>query len=658
MLPQAHADARAAITSCLRAAPDAEQPRRLEPAGSASLRGNSQRSTRGLTQIQSVESLFVTSKVVETFFFQGPASDIAGALSRPLLSGASTNTGQRSLPCDISIMGEIVTTKWLSALLGIQPKDCTPDALFATGGMRGFLGQAPGFCGRIKVHPEDFCVNEITLAGEVITVTDKDAEDGSLEFLIPEPSPSQAASSKSAPLSQDVANPGGDGAVRSVLDPGLKKLFHKAACGRGTAAQSGGTTQGRDMHLKSTAGEVKASRECEAELADLLPQETVRELEAWASSEEARGGAGLNLEGEGAASYTKTFTLPGGDSAADKEGRAAVHRALKVRWPWCESRTVPEGTTDSARGLRVKVHVRRDAAWATIARLLSAADLAALQRFAVMSRTSADEHAGGAYVRIAEGANRAARTALHQALARTLPFFSASTERRANKECLCVSRRLPRGGKRARPGQLEESAGQARGQGTGESWWAVFSLRKRGMEHFEALGQLARALGVGQAALSYAGTKDKVGVTCQLVAARGVRPSQLHAARVALRGGLALGRARPAARPTALALGELAGNAFVVRVRGVSSAGGRTGVALALAEVARTGFVNYYGEQRVGRAGSEGGARNDRAPGVGAALVRGDLRGALCALLHSQVKPPSLHAPARDLCRRAGSPPS
>jgi len=85
------------------------------------------------------------------------------------------------------VCGNVAST-CLSALSGVSLADCTPGKLIETGGMRGFLGSAPAFSGSIKERPGDFRVNEVSLMGELVTVSDADVEDTNVEFYVPEPS--------------------------------------------------------------------------------------------------------------------------------------------------------------------------------------------------------------------------------------------------------------------------------------------------------------------------------------------------------------------------------------------------------------------------------------------------------------------------------------
>ena len=120
-------------------------------------------------------------------------------------------------------------------------------------------------------------------------------------------------------------------------------------------------------------------------------------------------------------------------------------------------------------------------------------------------------------------------------------------------------------------------------------------------------------------------------MTTQRMAARAVSPAALS--RVDLRqAGVYVGNIRRTAQPQPLALGELAGNQFTLRVRHVAGACAR--VRAAVDEVRASGFVNYFGEQRVGRwcVGNSGRMPHD----AGGAMIRGDFKRAFALLMTGQ----------------------
>jgi tRNA pseudouridine13 synthase len=154
---------------------------------------------------------------------------------------------------------------------------------------------------------------------------------------------------------------------------------------------------------------------------------------------------------------------------------------------------------------------------------------------------------------------------------------------------------------------------------SGEGEHVYFEIQKVGLTTFEAISRLAKALNVPNACIGYAGMKDARAITRQVLSIQGATPQRLMAL------GLPDVKVLWAARHgNKLRLGHLKGNRFAIKIRGVEP----TDVLKlrpAVAELAKRGMPNYFGEQRFGRRGD-----NDR---LGAALVRGDDQGLLDQLL-------------------------
>jgi len=139
-------------------------------------------------------------------------------------------------------------------------------------------------------------------------------------------------------------------------------------------------------------------------------------------------------------------------------------------------------------------------------------------------------------------------------------------------------------------------------------------VEKRGVEHLACLDMLARAVGVRPADLGTAGIKDMRAVTSQFVSFRGAAPGALvAAARELAQKGVRLGPAWESSAP--LCVGGHRGNRFEVTVRDVTGVvrgdGGSLSISsissrdveAAVCRVRRAGFMNYFGQQRVGDAG-------------------------------------------------------
>jgi tRNA pseudouridine13 synthase len=133
--------------------------------------------------------------------------------------------------------------------------------------------------------------------------------------------------------------------------------------------------------------------------------------------------------------------------------------------------------------------------------------------------------------------------------------------------------------------------------GSGEH--LLLTIEKRGTNTAFAAKLLAEWAGVGEAAVGYAGLKDRHAVTVQRFS---VQLPGREAPDIALleanEGIRVLAAARHAKK---LPRGALAGNRFTLVLRGV--AGGREAIEARLLAVAARGVPNYFGEQRFGRGG-------------------------------------------------------
>jgi tRNA pseudouridine13 synthase len=172
--------------------------------------------------------------------------------------------------------------------------------------------------------------------------------------------------------------------------------------------------------------------------------------------------------------------------------------------------------------------------------------------------------------------------------------------------------------------------------GTGEHLY--LRIEKTAVSHGEMLGRIRRHFGVREAAIGFAGMKDKVAVTRQTVS--------VHLPSGPPEPDLDLGHDRIAilwsARHTnKLRLGHLAGNRFSVRIREVDP-GGVTEVRRRLEAIRRSGVANYFGEQRFGY------RRNNQL--LGAKVLQGDWRGIVDELLGDSGSPfPDYQRERREL---------
>jgi tRNA pseudouridine13 synthase len=153
--------------------------------------------------------------------------------------------------------------------------------------------------------------------------------------------------------------------------------------------------------------------------------------------------------------------------------------------------------------------------------------------------------------------------------------------------------------------------------GSGEHTYLL--VEKKGLTTLEMLRRLARATGIPERELGYAGMKDARGITRQTVSVPKLAPAELLAVEVP---GL---RFLAAERHTnKLRLGHLAGNSFRIRLRQTGEGSLEQTVA-ALEVLRQRGVPNYFGEQRYGSQGNSA--------AVGRRLLQGDAEGAVRAII-------------------------
>jgi tRNA pseudouridine13 synthase len=144
----------------------------------------------------------------------------------------------------------------------------------------------------------------------------------------------------------------------------------------------------------------------------------------------------------------------------------------------------------------------------------------------------------------------------------------------------------------------------------GEGEHLYLDIEKCGLTTFELLQRLARALGVRERELGYAGLKDARATTRQTVSVPGIAPEQALALEL---DGIRIHSARR--HRNKLRVGHLNGNHFVIRIRDVGMNAEETALDI-LHVLADLGVPNRFGPQRYGALGNSNLA--------GLALVRGD----------------------------------
>ncbi|MDD1666659.1 MAG: tRNA pseudouridine(13) synthase TruD, partial [Methanomicrobiales archaeon] len=172
--------------------------------------------------------------------------------------------------------------------------------------------------------------------------------------------------------------------------------------------------------------------------------------------------------------------------------------------------------------------------------------------------------------------------------------------------------------------------------------YLILRVTRRNWEQQRLVKELARALGISHRRISWAGTKDRRAVATQYMAVLGIGPEALE--RVTLPD-VRIGVAGRSDRP--LALGELRGNRFLIRIRDCDPEDLAPRVA-AVAGSAGSGFPNYVGIQRFG-------AIRPVTHLVGERILRGDPEGAALSYLGASfpTEPPEVRE-AREIVLRDG----
>ena len=131
----------------------------------------------------------------------------------------------------------------------------------------------------------------------------------------------------------------------------------------------------------------------------------------------------------------------------------------------------------------------------------------------------------------------------------------------------------------------------------GEGTHTFVRVEKRLLTSDGLARQLAAAAGVPARDVGYAGRKDRVAVTTQWMSVPGLDPED--ALRLDLKGARVLEAVR---HPHKLRTGQLRGNRFKIRVRGVDESL-EVRARQSLAEILVRGLPNRFGAQRFGRSG-------------------------------------------------------
>jgi len=145
----------------------------------------------------------------------------------------------------------------------------------------------------------------------------------------------------------------------------------------------------------------------------------------------------------------------------------------------------------------------------------------------------------------------------------------------------------------------------------GQGQHVYFQIEKRGLSTNAAKRKIAHALNISPHVIGYAGLKDAQAVTRQTLSIDNIAPQAIEALDLPDIKILSVNR-----HQNKLKVGHLAGNRFIIKVRGVSEDSLPTAQAI-IDVLAKTGVPNFYGTQRFGNR-----ANTHR---LGEMLIRGDV---------------------------------
>eukprot|EP01083_Nonionella_stella_P213414 769774_1 len=220
--------------------------------------------------------------------------------------------------------------------------------------------------------------------------------------------------------------------------------------------------------------------------------------------------------------------------------------------------------------------------------------------------------------------DKAKRTAVHIAIKRYFPQLTSSTvEDSIGDKCIRLTySRAPAKQRKGAPNEIWKSRKADPRWPKGRPDYLRFVLYKENFETHKSMRLLADRIRMNAKFFSYAGMKDKRGITSQLMSVKRVTAKRLTDAVKNIKQ-LSVGNFQYSFEK--INLGDLMGNHFVVTLRDVVGPSDAD-LNAALEAVRAHGFINYYGMQRFGT-----GAVATHV--VGRAVVRKDWNQVLALLL-------------------------
>lgn len=141
--------------------------------------------------------------------------------------------------------------------------------------------------------------------------------------------------------------------------------------------------------------------------------------------------------------------------------------------------------------------------------------------------------------------------------------------------------------------------GDNRNRWTWDGDYVHFIVRKENIDTLQAASEIANALKLRPSQVNYAGTKDKRGITTQMLCIKKREPQQIHRSCRHIRN-VKIGNFE--IKKEVLKLGQLKGNQFKIALRHLK--GDQNEIEKSLENIRDFGFINYYGLQRFGNCAS------------------------------------------------------
>ena len=370
--------------------------------------------------------------------------------------------------------------------------------------------------------------------------------------------------------------------------------------------------------LRSLLGAInKQTADTMMESLQSLHDQTLQQIKEYASSK---------IDDNFNSILKETLFIPPFPDAADdgdssnkttKKQKGELHRALKLSFPLLYSQRCKNPDNDQEDHC-IKVTV--DDSFMDLAPLLSHPehDLPELYRF---RNRGFDHHDSKLLLPIPSNISKEDRRTIHQLIASKCKYLSTSFVKEEGGSAIAVEwsskktddRRRRSNHKRKRTSSSSTPDQEPSSSHINPYPHALFVMKKTQMEHLFALSKLQAALRCRH--VSVAGIKDMHAVTYQYCTAKDYDVRRLHSARGRLPKGLEISN-NTFQVDWLLNNGDLHGNRFELVLRNleqieVSSEGTETRVQCSKAHLQQQierlrkhGFINFYGEQRLGTPGT------------------------------------------------------